>query len=78
MSEDKRGKPTNMRAYRRRSDRALLIAVVLALLVVGGGLIALIWGPAAFLTGLPCLLFGAGLIVVLWLLLTGIERFVGD
>jgi fatty acid desaturase len=78
MSDDKTGKPTDTRAFRRRTDRALLIAVIVALVVVGGGLIYLIWGAAAFATGLPCLLFGAGLVLVLWLLLSGIERFVGD
>jgi len=78
MGDDKPGKPTDTRSFRRRTDRALLIAVILALVVVGGGLIYLIWGSTAFLTGLPCLLFGAGMITVLWLLLAGIERFVGD
>jgi len=42
---------------------------------VGGGLIALIYGPAALLTALPCLLGGAALILAPWLLLTALEKW---
>ena len=49
--------------------------VLLTLVVVGGALIALILGPTALLTSLPCLLGGAGLILVPWLLLTAIEKW---
>jgi hypothetical protein len=64
-----------MRRFRRQSDQKYLILVILTLVLVGGGLIALIFGPSALLTSLPCLLGGAGLILAPWLLLTGIEKW---
>jgi protein-S-isoprenylcysteine O-methyltransferase Ste14 len=67
--------PTDTRAQRRRDDRALFLAVIGVLLVVGGGLIFLIYGTGAFVTGLACLLFGVGLLALLWLVMTGIERW---
>jgi hypothetical protein len=53
----------------------LLLAVVL-LVVVGGGLIALVYGPGALITALPCLLGGAGAIALLYLLFALAERWV--
>jgi membrane protein implicated in regulation of membrane protease activity len=74
MSDDKLP-PTNMRRYRRESDRKFLYLVIFTLVVVGGTLIALIYGPGALLTALPCLLGGAALILVPWLLLTAAEKW---
>ena len=67
--------PNSMRRFRRQSDQRYLILVILTLVLVGGGLIALILGPTALLTSLPCLLGGAGLILVPWLLLAAIEKW---
>jgi hypothetical protein len=67
--------PTDYRARRRRDDRALFLAVIAVLLGVGGGLIFLIYGAGALVTGLACLLVGVGLLALLWLLMTGIERW---
>lgn len=64
-----------MRRYRRESDRKFLYLVIFTLVIVGGGLIALIYGPGAILTALPCLLAGAALILVPWLLLTAAEKW---
>ncbi len=67
--------PTNMRRYRRESDRKFLYLVIFTLVVAGGGLIALIYGPGALLTALPCLLAAAALILVPWLILTAAEKW---
>lgn len=67
--------PTNLRRSRRERDRRLLILVILTLVLVGGGLIGVILGPEALLTALPCLLGGALLILVPWLLLTAVEKW---
>ena len=64
-----------MRRYRRESDRKFLILVIFTLVVVGGGLIALIYGPGSLITALPCLLGGAALILIPWLLLTAAEKW---
>lgn len=66
---------TDYRARRRRDDRALFLAVIAVLLVVGGGLIYLIYGLGALITGLACLLAGVGLLVLLWLIMGAIERW---
>ena len=68
-------KPTNMREYRKRSERVLIGLVVLFLVVVGTVAIGLIYGWSAALTGLLCLLPGAVVLVLLWLFLVGIDRF---
>jgi len=70
--------PTDYRRYRRQTERRLAIAVVLFLLFVGSGLIALIFSPGAGIIGFGCLLFGVGIIGLLWILLTLLERWVGD
>lgn len=60
---------------RRRNDRALFLAVIAVLLVVGGGLIYIIYGTGALITGLACLLFGVGILLLLWLIMSAIERW---
>jgi len=66
---------TNMRRYRRDSDKKLLYLVIFVLVVVGSGLIALIFGWQTLFTSLPCLLGGALLILVPWGLLTLAEKW---
>jgi len=70
--------PTDYRRMRRQTDRSLLWLVLGGLLIIGGGLIYLIYGKWALATGLLCLIPGAGLILFLWGLLSVIERWVGD
>ncbi len=64
---------TNSRKIRQENDRQFLKMVVFTLVVVGGFIIALIYGPASLLTSLPILLGGAALIAVPYLVLKGIE-----
>jgi len=70
--------PTNTRKIKRKTDKQLLLLVLGTLLLVGGGLIYLFYGKWALATGLVCLIPGAGLILLLWGLLSLIERWVGD
>jgi hypothetical protein len=65
----------NMRRFREENDRKFLKLVIFTLVVVGGGIIALIYGPPALLTAIPCLLAGAGAILLPWLLLVAIEKW---
>ncbi len=51
-----------------------MLGVLLVLVVGGGGLIWLIFGQAAGMSSLLCLVPGAVTIAVLWLLLGGLER----
>lgn len=70
--------PTNYRKTRLNEERRLVILVILALVVVGTGLIGLIWGASAALLGGLCLLGGSALIGGLWLLLSLAQKLVDD
>ena len=59
--------PTDYRGMRKRYERELLVGAIFLLVVVGGGLIGLIFGFGDMLAALPCLLAGAGAIAVLYL-----------
>lgn len=71
-------KPTDMRAYRRRSERNLVIAVVVSLLIFGSLFIGLIYGWMSLFTAVLVLLPGVGVFVLVWLLLKGLERLTRD
>ena len=68
-------KPTDLRGDRRRSERFLVIAVIVALLVVGSVVIGLVYGWQAVFTGLICLVPGAAALALVWLLLQAMERW---
>jgi hypothetical protein len=70
--------PTDYRRYRRQTERRLFMAVLAVLLLVGSGLIFLLYGGAGAIAGFICLLAGAGTLCLLWLLLTLIEHWVRD
>lgn len=72
---DKQGKPTNQRQERKDADRNLMLMVVFALTIVGGGAIAWVYGGTAAAVGLLCLGGGAVLVLFLWGLLSAIERW---
>ena len=67
--------PTDYRQRRAREQRQLFLAVIAFLLVAGTGLIYLIFGPGAAVIGLVCLLAGVGVLLLLWIILTLIERW---
>ena len=65
-----------MREYRKKLERRLVIAVVIALLVVGSLVIGLVYGWRSVFTGLICLVPGAAILGLLWLVLGWLERVV--
>ena len=67
--------PTDYRGLRKRNERWLLIAAIVVLVVVGGGLIGLIFGFSQLLTALPCLLAGAGIMALLYGVFVVMERW---
>ena len=75
---NKQRKPTDMRAYRRRSERNLVIAVVVFFMIVGSIIIGLVYGWMALFTGLLFLVPGVVVFVLLWWLLKVLERFIKD
>ncbi len=68
-------KPSNPRRERQQADKRLLVLVGLTLVVVGGGLIALIFGWQTLFTSLPILLGGMLLILGPWLLLLLLQKW---
>jgi hypothetical protein len=69
--------PTDLRAQRRREQRRLFW-IIAAFLAVGGSVaIGLIYGAEAIPLGLMCLLAGTGLLGLLWLILTLVEKMTG-
>jgi hypothetical protein len=67
------GKPTNVRQHRQQTERRLAIAVVLSLLLLGGGLIGLIYGTGAAVMGLSCLILGCAVFALLWFIVSLME-----
>ena len=54
-------KSFNSRKYQGQVERELIVGAILITLIVGGGLIALIWGREAFFTALG--FFGGALLL---------------
>ncbi len=75
MPHEQHRPPDDTRQERRQSDRKYLYLVLFTLVVVGGSLIALIYGPESLLTALPCLLGGAALILLPWFALVLLQRW---
>ena len=72
--KDGEDRPTDLRGRRRREQRRLFWIVVAFLVVVGGLAIALVYRSPAAILGMVCLLGGAGVLGLLWLVLLLIER----
>lgn len=70
--------PVDYRRIRRQTERQMLWLVLGGVLLIGGGLIFLLYGKWGLATGLLCLLPGVGLILSLWGLLSLMEKWVGD
>jgi fatty acid desaturase len=68
----------DQRKYRRQTERRLLWAVIIILVVVGAALIGVFYGWPAIVTALLCLIPGALVILGLWLLLGWLERWLQD
>ncbi len=66
----------DLRRYARQTNARLLAGFILLLLLVGDGLIYLIYGREAALMGLICALAGLAPLGLIGLLLWGIDWFV--
>ena len=74
----KPGKPFNSRRYQGQVERELIVGAILITLIVGGGLIALIWGREAFFAAL--MFFGGALLLagLVWGFLKVLEILARD
>lgn len=59
-------------------NRRLLGLVLFSLVIVGAGLIGVIYGWSAGLMGVLCLLAGAAVIGLLWLIFTLLGKWAGS
>ncbi len=66
-------RPFDSRAYQGKVERELILGGILITILVGGGLIALIWGGTAFFTAMACFGLSLGLIAVIWFFLKIVE-----
>ncbi|MGB3903624.1 MAG: hypothetical protein WBB22_01755 [Anaerolineae bacterium] len=73
--DSKERPPTDYRGLRKRNELWLLVAAFVVLVVVGGGLIGLVFGVGEMVTALPCLLAGAGAIAILYLFFAVLGRW---
>lgn len=71
-----RRQPTDLRKQRAQLYRGLALLTVFVLVIGGGVLIGVFYGAPAGLLGLVCLIGGAGLIGLLWLVFTLIGKWV--
>ena len=68
----------NTNRHRRQTQSRLVIGGLLVMLGVGGGLVWLIYGGTAAVAAVACLLGGAGIFGLLWLILTLLELWVKE
>jgi fatty acid desaturase len=66
----------DLRAWRRREDRRLILIIILFLVAVGGVVIGLVYGWGTALTSVLCLAIGAAILGLLWLILVLVERWI--
>lgn len=68
----------DLRKYARQTQVRLIVGGLLLLFIVGDGLIYLIYGPAAAVTGLLCLAGGlvpvVVIIIILWIMDLVVQR----
>lgn len=65
--------PRDLRKYASRTNIQLIVGGLLLVLIVGVGLIAIIYGPGAALMGFLCILGGVILIGLIVLLVFGLD-----
>jgi hypothetical protein len=66
-------KSFNSRTYQGQVERELILGGIIVGVVVGGGLIALIWGSTVFFSAMGCFALTLGLVAVIWLFLKVLE-----
>ena len=62
----------DLRRYAQQTQIRLILGGILVLFLVGDGLIYLIYGERAAISGLICLLVGLAPLVLIWAVLVGI------
>jgi hypothetical protein len=66
------------RRHSQQTQGRLVIAGLAILVIVGGGLVWLLYGNVAAFSAVACLLVAAGLVGLLWLFLALLEKWVKE
>ena len=78
MSKNKLNTPSDLRSYMRQTQVRLILGGILLLLLVGDGLIYLIYGARSAFMGLLCIAGGllpiVAIIVILWVMDEVVKR----
>ena len=69
---------SDLERHRQQTYARLVLGGLSILILVGGGLIWLLYGRSAALTAVACLLVAASLFGLLWLILSLLELWVQD
>lgn len=74
----KRMRPFDPRRHWQQTQLRLLLGGLVTVAVVGGGLVWALYGLSAAVTAVMCLLAAAGVLGLLWLILTLLEAWVKE
>ena len=66
------------RRHWQQTQGRLIVAGLALLVIVGGGLVWLLYGNVAAFSAVACLLVAAGLVGLLWLILALLEKWVKE
>ena len=61
--------------HMQQTQARLVVAGLALLILVGGGLVWLLYGDVAAISAVSCLLVAAGLVGLLWLILVVLEKW---
>ena len=75
---NKESRSFNTGRHRQQTQTRLVVGGLLVMLGVGGGLVWWFYGGTAAVTAVACLLGGAGIFGLLWLILTLLELWVKE
>ena len=74
----KRMRPFDPRRHWQQTQVRLLLGGLVTVAVIGGGLVWALYGLSAAVTAVMCLLAAAGVLGLLWLILTLLEAWVKE
>lgn len=66
------------RRHSQQTQGRLIVAGLALLIIVGGGLVWLLYGNIAAVSAVACLLVAVGLVGLLWLILSLLEKWVKE
>ena len=75
MTRKKTRRSFDPRRHMQQTQARLIVAGLALLIIVGGGLVWLLYGDVAAVSAVSCLLVAVGLVGLLWLILTVLEKW---